>query len=183
MTGPEKLIIRLALYLRSAARPLYLRLFVIRKARYRQKASKSASACESRSYQLCFTCDLLVDNSRLLTGTSWIFARPFEHHVYYTARDQQNSAKDCHLCNFLLRSVGPVSQDGLGSGPATPKVRHPLPLLTPPKGYRSSSGKMKSAVGRYCAFGSVLTISLTLHQLLSKELIFKVLSLTSTMHD
>jgi hypothetical protein len=127
------LIIRFSLCSCSAAQFLYLRLLVIRKARYRQEASKSASACESRSYQLCFTCDLLVDNFRLFTGTSWIFMRPFEHHVYYTARDLQNSAQDCYLCNFLLRSVGPVSQDGLGSGPATLKVRHLLPLLTPLK--------------------------------------------------
>jgi len=81
---------------------------VVRRPRYRTNASRmpcSDICTKPLKSTLCAKCILLLDRSSLLTGTSWIFARPTEYHRHHTRADLELSALSCHLCNMLLRSI------------------------------------------------------------------------------
>src|SRR5579862_5082825 len=84
---------------------LFSKVCVIRTPRYRQRTQGCVSGCKSHLGELCPTCDLLIDSSPLLTGTRGFLTLPVETHFHHTARDLQDSAKSCRLCNFLLHSI------------------------------------------------------------------------------
>lgn len=79
--------------------------------RYRQSTYKD---------KLCSTCELLVDKSPLLIGTRKLFTLPAENHCHYNAQDLQESAKGCHMCSTLLRSVESF-RNNLASSSQRPK--------------------------------------------------------------
>lgn len=98
--------------------PLFLlcsKICIFRRPRYRENTlgSQCIEGCERLS--ICKTCAGLIESSPLLIGTHWSFARPVEHHPHHTRMDLESSAKACHLCNVLLRSVG------LGEGSVVPE--------------------------------------------------------------
>ena len=55
--------------------------------------------------RLCERCQSIIKRSPLLIGARWLFTRSDERHAFYTKEELEKSAKDCHLCILLLKSV------------------------------------------------------------------------------
>jgi hypothetical protein len=55
--------------------------------------------------RLCERCQSIIKRSPLLIGARWLFTRSNERHAFYTKEELEKSAKDCHLCILLLKSV------------------------------------------------------------------------------
>lgn len=55
--------------------------------------------------RLCGKCQSIVDRSPLLVGSRWLFCRSTERHSFYTEEELKESAKHCHMCVLILKSV------------------------------------------------------------------------------
>lgn len=55
--------------------------------------------------RLCERCQSIIKRSPLLSGARWLFTRSNERHAFYMKGELEKSAKDCHLCILLLKSV------------------------------------------------------------------------------
>lgn len=55
--------------------------------------------------RLCETCQSIVNRSPLLIGSLWLLCRSTERHSFYTKEELERSAKDCHMCVLVLKSV------------------------------------------------------------------------------
>ena len=81
---------------------------VIREPRYQRATSGRSPTVDfvnSSVSNTCERCTDLVDRSALLTGTTFAVTRPVEYFSHHTRDALEISARDCHLCNLLLRSI------------------------------------------------------------------------------
>jgi hypothetical protein len=60
--------------------------------------------------RLCQRCQSIVDRSPLLVGSLWLFSRSTERHSFYTKEELEKSAKNCHMCVLVLKSVEEFSE-------------------------------------------------------------------------
>lgn len=90
------------------------KIYVVRPLRYQNRASESQciEACTNpKTSKLCDKCNDLVDSSSILTGTSFGLVWPVEHHRHHTPNGLRASARTCHLCYTIFRSISKSSSD------------------------------------------------------------------------
>jgi hypothetical protein len=69
-----------------------------------------ASNVSKECCRLCERCQSIVDRSPLLVGSLWLFSRSTERHSFYTKEELEESAKNCHMCVLVLKSVEEFSE-------------------------------------------------------------------------
>ena len=60
--------------------------------------------------RLCERCQSIIDRSPLLVGSLWLLSRSTERHSFYTEVELKESAKHCHMCVLVLKSVEDFSE-------------------------------------------------------------------------
>jgi hypothetical protein len=68
--------------------------------------------------RLCYKCEVIVKNSRLLRGSPWIPTLSSEKHDFYNRLELCESKSGCHMCRLLFYSVDSFKEpnDGSDSG-------------------------------------------------------------------
>lgn len=70
-----------------------------------QSSNVSKECC-----RLCAKCQSIIERSPLLIGSKWLFSRSTERHAFYTKEELEESARNCHMCVLVLKSVEEFSK-------------------------------------------------------------------------
>ncbi|KAH8586990.1 heterokaryon incompatibility protein-domain-containing protein [Bisporella sp. PMI_857] len=95
---------------------VHLLSFLVVGTNYSHRGPDSAIEC----CRLCERCNAIVERSALLSGARWYFTQPVEQHQFHTKADLEVSARSCHMCAILWKSVDEFRELTEGSSDMEP---------------------------------------------------------------